>query len=222
MWRKGTLVSTGTRLGRVHQFLGERSIVLIGLMGAGKTSVGRRLAARLRRQFADSDQMIEAAANRSVQDIFDFYGEQAFRDCEERVIARILQTPAQVVALGGGAWKSEETRTKVAAKAISIWLDPDLSVLIERVQRRNSRPLLQNCDAAHVLKKLDLERRPLYAQADIHVRVRPGPHEHVVDDLMELLWKVSRQPQPHEHAQAGAARPNGTFFQGHEAKPGGQ
>ncbi len=197
-------MSTGTQISRVRQFLGERSIVLIGLMGAGKTSVGRRLAARLRLQFTDSDQMIEAAANRSVHEIFEFYGEQAFRDCEERVVARILQTPSQVVALGGGAWKSAETRAAVAARAISIWLDPDLAVLVERVQRRNCRPLLQNCDPAHVLGKLDLERRPLYAQADIHVRVRPGPHERVVDDLVETLWNISRLA-PAREARCGHA-----------------
>jgi shikimate kinase len=201
-------VSTGTQISRVRQFLGERSIVLIGLMGAGKTSVGRRLAARLRLQFTDSDQMIEAAANRSVQEIFESYGEQAFRDCEERVVARILQTPSQVIALGGGAWKSVDTRAAVAAKAVSIWLDPDLAVLIERVQRRNSRPLLRNCDAAHVLGKLDLERRPLYAQADIHMRVTPGPHERVVDDLVETLSKMSRISPTREASFGHAGLPD--------------
>ena len=168
--------------------VGVRSIVLIGMMGAGKTSIGRRLASRLQLAFVDSDNMIEEAAQRSVRDIFDDYGEDEFRDCERRVIARILRTPSQVVALGGGAWINAETRAAVAVRGISIWLDADISILLRRVRRRTSRPLLQNGDAASMLAKLERERRPTYALADIRVKVGEGRHEHVVNDLIRALW----------------------------------
>ncbi len=161
--------------------------MLIGMMGAGKTSIGRRLASRLQLAFVDSDNMIEEAAQRSVRDIFDDYGEDEFRDCERRVIARILRTPSQVVALGGGAWINAETRAAVAVRGISIWLDADISILLGRVRRRTSRPLLQNGDAASMLAKLERERRPTYALADIRVKVGEGRHEQVVDDLICAL-----------------------------------
>jgi shikimate kinase len=180
-------MSPHLEISALRHAVGVRSIVLIGMMGAGKTSIGRRLASRLQLAFVDSDNMIEEAAQRSVREIFDDYGEDEFRDCERRVIARILRTPSQVVALGGGAWINAETRAAVAVRGISIWLDADISILLRRVRRRMSRPLLRTRDAESVLANLEQERRPIYALADIHVRVRRGPHNQVVDDLIQAL-----------------------------------
>jgi shikimate kinase len=175
----------------IREALGTRSLVLIGMMGSGKTSVGRRLAARLQLPFIDTDRAVEEAAQLSVSEIFDVYGEAAFRDCEQRITARILQTPSQVVALGGGAWKDPDTRAAVAAKAISIWLDADVATLVERVQRRTTRPLLQNSDPASVLVALDQERRPSYALADVHLRVGHAPQNRVIDNLIQALaWSL--------------------------------
>jgi shikimate kinase len=172
---------------RASPSYGTRSLVLVGMMGAGKSSVGRRLAARLQLPFVDSDRMVEDAAQLSIQEIFEYYGEAAFRDCERRVIARLLETPSQVIALGGGAWTSAETREAVAAKGISIWLDVNLATLLERVQRRTSRPLLRNENPAAVLAKLDLDRRPIYALADIHMKIESGSQDRVVTDLIRAL-----------------------------------
>jgi len=180
-------MSSQSELFALRQAIGTRSLVLVGMMGAGKSSVGRRLAARLQLPFVDSDRMVEAAAQLNIQEIFEYYGEAAFRDCERRVIARLLETPSQVIALGGGAWTSAETREAVAVKGISIWLDVDPVILLERVQRRTSRPLLRNEDSAAVLAKLDLERRPIYALADIHMKIESGAQDRVVTDLIRAL-----------------------------------
>jgi shikimate kinase len=180
MWSHSELLA-------LRRAIGTRSVVLVGMMGAGKSTVGRRLAARLQLPFVDSDRMVEDAAQLSIQEIFGYYGEAAFRDCERRVIARLLETPSQVIALGGGAWISAETRGAVAARGISVWLDVNPATLLERVQRRSSRPLLRNEDPAAVLAKLDLERRPVYALADIHMKIESGPHDRVVTDLIQAL-----------------------------------
>jgi shikimate kinase len=148
-------MSTTSKIFALREAIGRRSLVLFGMMGAGKTSIGKRLATRLQLPFVDTGRAIEEATHLSVSDIFDVFGEVAFRDCERRVIARILQTPSQIVALGGGAWKHPDTRARVSANAISIWLDVDLAVLAERVQRRNTRPLLHNSDPLRVLMALD-------------------------------------------------------------------
>jgi shikimate kinase len=157
------------------------------MMGAGKTSIGKRLAACLQMAFVDSDREVEEAAQRSVREIFEIYGEAAFRDCERRVIARILQTPSQVVALGGGAWSDADTRAAVAASGISIWLDADVDLLAQRVRHRTSRPLLKHGDIDNVLVKLERERRPVYALADVHVKTGFGPHHHVLNELVCAL-----------------------------------
>jgi shikimate kinase len=167
--------------------LGERSIVLVGMMGSGKTSIGKRLAARMQLTFVDSDREIEEAAQLGIREIFELYGEAAFRDCERRVVARILQTPSQVVALGGGAWNDADTRSIVASKGISVWLDADIRLLVERVGRRASRPLLQDADARSVLLKLERERRPIYALADVHVKAGSGPHDKIVSDVARAV-----------------------------------
>jgi shikimate kinase len=182
-------MSTTSKIFALREAIGGRSLVLIGMMGAGKTSIGKRLAARLQLPFVDTDRAIEEAAHLSVSEIFDVYGEVAFCDCERRVIARILQIPSQVVALGGGAWKDPDTRARVSANAISIWLDADLAALAERVQRRNTRPLLHNSDPLGVLMALDRERRPVYALADLRMMVGHAPHEHVVKDTIHALTR---------------------------------
>lgn len=154
---------------RVLQRLGRRNVVLIGMMGAGKSSVGRRLAQALALPFVDADSEIEAAANMSIAEIFDFYGEEHFRDGERRVIARLLADGPKVVATGGGAFMAAETRQRVAENGISIWLKVELPLLLERVRRRGNRPLLRHPDPARVMRELLAAREPVYAQADIVV-----------------------------------------------------
>jgi len=164
-----------------------RTIVLIGLMGAGKTAVGRRLAARMGLPFVDADQEIEAAAGCSISDIFALHGEQAFRDGERRVIARLLDDPPHVLATGGGAWMDAETRAKAAARALSVWLRADFEVLMRRTARRNHRPLLRSRDHGEVLRKLQAERYPVYALADIVVDTEDCPLETTVDRVMQAI-----------------------------------
>lgn len=165
----------------------DRTIVLVGLMGAGKTTVGRRLAKRLGLEFADSDFEIEKAAQMSVNDIFANYGEEYFRSGERRVIARLLSGPARVLATGGGAFINEETRALMKEQAITVWLDAALDVLIERTARRDTRPLLKQGDPAKILRSLMQERAPIYAEADIRVQSSDGPHDAVVNSIMSSL-----------------------------------
>lgn len=148
---------------------GEQSIVLVGLMGAGKTCIGKRLARKLGMPFVDADTEIEAAADCSIEEIFARYGEQAFRDGERRVIARLLDDEPKVVATGGGAFTSAETRENVRRSGISVWLKADIEVLLQRVSRRNNRPLLKDGDKRQTLERLMAERYPTYAEADFTV-----------------------------------------------------
>lgn len=156
-------------------------------MGAGKTTVGRRLAKRLGLEFSDSDQEIEKAAQMSVSEIFSSYGEDYFRAGERRVIARLMSDTVCVLATGGGAFINEETRSLMKENAITIWLDADLDVLVERTGRRDTRPLLKNGDPAQILTRLMEERAPIYAEADIHIHSSEGPHDAVVDDIVSAL-----------------------------------
>jgi shikimate kinase / 3-dehydroquinate synthase len=177
--------------------LGKRPIVLVGLMGSGKTAIGRRLAQRLGLEFVDSDAEIERAAGLTIPEIFTRYGEPYFRDGERRVMTRLLAGGSRVIATGGGAFVSEETRANIVATAISIWLKADLDVLWRRVRKRNHRPLLQNADPEAMLKKLMEERDPIYAQADITVISREGPHDLVVEDILaELKSKLPHASLP--------------------------
>jgi len=164
-----------------------RTIVLVGLMGAGKTTVGRRLARRLGLEFADSDFEIEKAAQMTVGDIFSSYGEDYFRDGERRVISRLMDGPPRILATGGGAFINEETRTLMKEKGITIWLDASLDVLLERTSRRDTRPLLKDGDPKSILKKLLEERGPIYAQADIKIQSSDGPHDMVVNSIIQTL-----------------------------------
>lgn len=166
---------------------GDRSIVLVGLMGAGKTTVGRRLAQRLGLTFVDADAEIERAAGETIPEIFERHGEAVFRDGERRVIARLLEQGPQVLATGGGAFMDPTTRANIAARGISIWLKADLDVLMRRVGRRSNRPLLKHGDAQATMEKLMAQRYPVYAEADITVESREGPLETVVDDVIAEL-----------------------------------
>lgn len=165
----------------------ERSIVLVGLMGAGKTTVGRRLAKRLDLAFVDADAEIEEAAGETIPEIFERRGEAAFRAGERRVIARLLAGPPQVLATGGGAYMDPVTRANIAARGISIWLKADLDILMKRVGKRGDRPLLQNGDPRVTMQRLMEERYPVYAEADITIESLEGPHDAVVETIVDRL-----------------------------------
>ena len=165
----------------------DRPIVLVGLMGAGKSTVGKRLARRLGLGFVDSDQEIERAAGRSVAEIFEDYGEAEFRDGERRVIARLIEGPAKVIATGGGAFLNAETRTLILARCVAIWLDADVETLAERVSRRDHRPLLRGKEPLPLLRGLADVRNPVYAEAHLHIRSQPAPHERAVERIVEAL-----------------------------------
>jgi shikimate kinase len=168
--------------------LGGRSIVLIGMMGAGKSTIGRRLSARLGLPFLDADAEIEAAAGMSIPDIFESRGEADFRDGEVRVIARLLENGPAVVATGGGAIMRQETRDRIRDKAVSIWLKVDSDVIMRRVKRRFDRPLLQTADPEATVERLIREREPIYGLADVTVWSRDVPHEKIVDESIEALY----------------------------------
>ena len=167
----------------------DRSIVLVGLMGSGKSSIGRRLAQRLGMAFADADDEIERAAGMTIADIFAKFGEAHFRDGERRVIARLLAGPPLVLATGGGAFINDETRGLILRDALSIWLDADIPTLVDRVARRSHRPLLKDRDAGEVLRELAAARNPIYAEAHIRVSSASSPHEHTVRAILEALAK---------------------------------
>ena len=175
------------RLARIGEALGPRSIVLIGLMGAGKTAVGRRLANRLDLPFIDADSEIEMAAGTSISEIFADHGEAYFRQGERKVIARLLEGGPQVLATGGGAYMNADTRATIKARGLSVWLRAELRVLLKRVQRRDNRPLLAAGDPETVMKKLMAERYPIYAEADIIVESRDVPHDVIVGAVIDAL-----------------------------------
>jgi shikimate kinase len=172
---------------RVGRRLSGRTLVMVGMMGAGKSSIGRRLASRLGMPFVDADSEIEKAANASISDIFERHGEAYFRDGERRVIQRLLDGQAKVLATGGGAFVNPETRAAINASAISIWLRADRDVLLSRVKRRSNRPLLKTADLDSVLDRLIAERNPHYAEAAIHVQSRDVAHDVVIDEILKLL-----------------------------------
>ena len=172
---------------KVSRLLNGRTIVMVGMMGAGKSSIGRRLANRLGMPFVDADTEIEQAANQSIPDIFEQYGEAYFRDGERRVIQRLLDGKPKVLATGGGAFIQPETRAAIRASGISIWLKADRDLLLSRVKRRNNRPLLKLGDPAEVLERLIAERYPIYAEAEIHVQSRDVAHDQVIDDILAAL-----------------------------------
>ena len=164
-----------------------RPIVLIGLMGVGKTTVGRRLAQRLHLPFVDADHEIEAAAGMTIAEIFERFGEAHFRDGERRVIARLIDGTPKVIATGGGAFLNEETRALILDQSTAIWLDAAPHVLAERVAKRDHRPLLRGKDPLKVLTELAAVRNPIYALAPIHVVSKSAPHDATVNAILEAL-----------------------------------
>ena len=183
----------------LRQRLGARSIVLVGMMGSGKSTVGSRLAARLALPFVDADQEIEVAAGMSIPDIFASRGEAEFRAGEQRVIARLLTQGPQVLATGGGAFMNADTRARIAERGVSVWLKADPDTLMRRVRKRGNRPLLQTSDPEATLRALLAEREPVYALADLTVTSRDDPHDVVVEAAREAVEQWLE-------ASAGAAR----------------
>lgn len=183
----GELQPADALAAEVRAGLGDRSVVLIGMMGAGKSSVGRRLAAVLGLPFADADTEIERAAGMSIEDIFRCHGEPHFRDGEERVIRRLLSGPPTVLATGGGAFMSERVRDEIAARGVSVWLRADLDLLMQRVSRRDNRPLLKTADPRGTMARLLEQREPVYALANVTVDSRDVAHEAMVADVIAAL-----------------------------------
>ncbi|MGV3651459.1 MAG: shikimate kinase [Devosia sp.] len=171
----------------IEALLAGRPIVLVGMMGAGKTTVGRRLAQRLGRRFIDSDEEIESAAGMSIEDLFKAHGEPEFRAGEARVVSRLLREPGVVLGTGGGAFMNAETRAEIARQAVSIWLKAELDVLFARVSRRSNRPLLKTANPRETLKGLMDKRYPVYAEADVTVLSREVSQDQVAADVVAAL-----------------------------------
>lgn len=167
----------------------DRPLVLVGMMGVGKSTIGRRLAHLLGFDFADADDEIVEAAQMPISEIFDQFGESYFRDGERRVIARLLDGRNCVIATGGGAFAQDETRQLICERGIAIWLDSELDTLVERVKRNDKRPLLRGGDTREIVARLRAEREPAYAQAPIHVKSDAGPHGKTVNRILEALDK---------------------------------
>ena len=193
---------SGGQVAAAQAFAPQRTIVLVGLMGAGKTKIGRRLAARLNLPFFDSDNEIEAAAGETIEEIFRNRGEAAFRDGERRVIARLLGRPIHVLATGGGAFMDPATRDVIARRGVSVWLRADLDVLLARVLRRGNRPLLQARDPRGVLAELIERRHPVYAEADLTLDSGDGAPEVTVTRTIAALAGCGKALMPPE-AEAG-------------------
>jgi shikimate kinase len=178
----------GVPTNAILPLLGHRSIVLVGMMGVGKSSIGRRLGARLGVPFVDADSEIEKAAGMSIADIFARHGEASFRSGEARVIARLLESGPQVLATGGGAVMNSDTRAAIKAKGVSVWLSAEFDVLMRRIAKRKSdRPMLQTADPAATLRQLQADREPFYAQSDITVQSREVPHDAIVGEIVREL-----------------------------------
>lgn len=165
----------------------ERTIVLVGLMGVGKTTIGRRLAQAMNLPFSDADAEIEQAAGCSISDFFELYGEPAFRAGERRVIARLLDGPRHVLATGGGAFMDPGTRALTKERAVTVWLKADLDLLMKRVLRKQTRPLLKNDDPRGTMERLIAERYPVYGEADVTVETSDQPHDRVVRAILDAL-----------------------------------
>lgn len=172
----------------------DRPVVLVGMMGTGKSTVGRKLAQAMTVDFTDADHEIERAARMSVGEIFDHYGETYFRDGERRVIARLMNASSGVIATGGGAFCNAQTQALILDKAVAVWLDSPVDVLVERTSRKDTRPLLRNGDPREILTRLHAERAPDYAKAHVRVESANGPHQETVELIMAALarWMETR------------------------------
>ncbi|CAN7319036.1 shikimate kinase [Mesorhizobium amorphae] len=169
--------------------LGERSIVFVGLMGAGKTAIGRKVAAMLALPFIDSDQEIESVSRMTVPELFERYGETEFRALEQRVILRLLENGPQVLSTGGGAFMNAQTREAIAGHGVSVWLKAELDLLMERVSKKQNRPLLKNPDPRAVLERLMAERYPVYATSDVTVLTRDDRKEVIAAEVVNALCR---------------------------------
>ena len=197
-----TTTETGVPLAleTIRQRLAKRSIVLVGLMGAGKTAIGRKVAAALSLRFVDSDHEIENVSRMTVPELFERYGEAEFRALERRVIGRLVKDGPQVVATGGGAFINDETRAAIKRSCLSIWLKADLDILMDRVAKRQNRPLLKTADPRATMARLMDERYPVYALADVTVKTRDEKREIIADEVIEAVatlladgnWKRGR------------------------------
>jgi shikimate kinase len=180
-------------------FLPPRTIVLVGLMGCGKTSIGRRLARRLELPFYDSDEEIEHAANCKLKDIYSYYGEEEFRTGEFRVIQRLLNQPTHILATGGGSFVTDETRELIQEKAISVWLKADLQTLLARVSRRSDRPILSDGNPEEILSSMIEERYPMYELSDVHVTTLDEPTGATVERVIKSVGDFIRIKYPNYH-----------------------
>lgn len=180
-------MSDARSLQAIRTALGQRSVVLVGLMGCGKSAIGRRLAAKLSLPFIDADEEIERAAGKTIEDIFAEHGEPYFREGERKVLARLLRAGPQVLATGGGAYMNDESRRAVAEHGVSVWLKAELPLLVRRVGKRGNRPLLKDGDPEAVLRNLIATRYPVYAEADITVESRDVPHDVTVGEIVGRL-----------------------------------
>jgi shikimate kinase len=169
--------------------LGSRSVVFVGLMGAGKTAIGRRVAAILGLPFTDSDHEIESVSRMTIPDLFERYGEAEFRSLEQRVIVRVLESGPQVLSTGGGAFMNAQTRDAIASYGLSVWLKADVDTLLERVSKKQNRPLLKDSDPRAVLEKLMAERYPVYALADVTVATRDERKEVIAGEVIEAIGR---------------------------------
>ena len=180
---------------RIHGLKLDRPIILVGLMGVGKSTVGKRLAGLLGLDFVDADSEIETAAAMSIAEMFEVFGEPYFRDGERRVISRLIEDRPQVIATGGGAFINTDTRALILERGIAVWLDADIATLVERVKRRNTRPLLQNGNAGEILAELATRRNPFYAQAHVRVVSDSGPHKRTAKDIIDAVHSWQNREQ---------------------------
>jgi shikimate kinase len=185
--------------------LGSRSIVFVGLMGAGKTAIGRKVATMLGLLFTDSDHEIESVSRMTIPDLFERYGEAEFRALEQRVIVRVLESGPQVLSTGGGAFMNAQTREAIAAYGLSVWLKADVDTLLDRVSKKQNRPLLKNADPRAVLEKLMAERNPVYALADVTVPTRDERKEVIASEVIEALGRHLASLAPAQRNFGGAA-----------------
>lgn len=181
--------SLSQEIENIREKLGNHPIVLVGLMGAGKSSIGRRLAEKFNFPFVDADHEIEVAADKSIAEIFADHGEAYFREGERRVISRLIENGAQVLATGGGAFINDDTRERIAGHGVSVWLKADLPLLMKRVNKRADRPLLLNDNPQAVMQRLMDARYPIYAMADVTVESRDVQHTQMVNDVIKMLAK---------------------------------
>jgi shikimate kinase len=183
----------------IVSFMPHKTVVLVGLMGSGKTSIGKRLAKKFELPFHDSDHEVEVAAGCPIKEIFDVFGEETFRNGEYRVITRLLDQPVHILATGGGSFMDDRTRALIKEKAISIWLNADLETLVARVSRRNDRPMLTEGNERELLEGYIAERYPVYAEADIHVDTFDEPTNATVDRVIEAMSEYIRVNYPEQY-----------------------